>query len=214
MLKLARLTVVPLLLVPSFGCKSEEKEPAPPATDYFGVISSDLDAMQTELKDGVYQIDSVTKSLNQFAAAQGDLRKPLSSLQKSVDDLDTTSARIKDLGKELDAKEAAFQSSWAEEMKSIESANVRRTAEQGRTNVDAAFRTLDQESAAIGNLFREWESKVKQIESSLAADLSPANQQALASKIREVSDLAPQLKERIQAFSNNLRKLSGTMTAL
>ncbi len=205
MLKLGRWTVLSLVLGLLFGCKSAEK------TDYYGDIVSDLNTLQTELKDGIFQIDSVTKSLNKLAASQGDLRQPLSDFQNSVAELDSTNARIRGLGDDLKAKEAAFQASWSEEIKTIESANVRRTAEQGRSDVASAFRTLDQESDALGTKYREWESTVKSIQSSLEADLSEANLRSLSGKIKEANDGTARLKEGIRTFSSKLETLSATM---
>jgi chromosome segregation ATPase len=153
----------------------------------------------------------VNKSLNQFAAAQGDLRQPLSNLQGSIADLDTTAARIGSLGKEVKANEAAFQTSWKDEIETIESANVRRTAEQGRTDIRTSFAQLEQDSEALGTKYREWEAKVKQIETSLQSELSPGNQTALMGKIKEVNDLTPRLKEDIREFSSNLEALSASM---
>jgi len=205
MLNFGSWTVLPLLFGLLFGCKSAEK------TDHFTDITSDLDALQAELKDGIYQIDSVTKSLNRFAAAEGDLRQPLSNVQSAVVELDQTTARIRNLGKDLKAHEAAFQSSWSEEIKAIESSSVRRTAEQGRSQVDSSFRNLEQRSAAIGTKYREWESQVKSIQSSLEADLSPANQKAQAGKIKEVSEAMPRLREEIRALTNELESLAASM---
>lgn len=210
MMNLKTWSVVPLLLGGTIACKSAEPEKVM-STDYFEAIASDLNALQTELKDGIYQIDSVTKSLNRFAAADGDLRQPLADLQNSVVDLDGTTARIQGMGKEVKSKEAAFQSSWTEEIQAIESANVRRTAEQGRAEVDASFRSLEKESEALRNRYTEWESKVRMIQTSLEANLSPANQQALMGKVKEVNDLTPKLKEGIRSYSNTLAKLAESM---
>lgn len=211
-MNLKTLAVVSLLLGAATACKSAEPEPVKvKSTDHFEAIASDLNSLQTDLKDGIYQIDSVTKSLNRFAAAEGDLRQPLADLQNSIVDLDGTTARIQELGKEVKTKEAAFQSSWTEEIRAIESANVRRTAEQGRSAVDASFRSLEKESEALRNRYAEWESKVRLIETSLQANLSPANQQALLGKIKEVNDLTPKLKEGIRALSNTLTKLTESM---
>ena len=206
MLKFASWTVIFLSLTPLLGCKSTEKKP-----DYFKTITADLDQMESQLKDVTYQIDSVTKSLNRFAAADGDLRKPLSDVQGTIGALDTSSTRIRNLGNELKSKEAAYQSSWSEEAKTIESSTMRRTAEQGRAEVASSFKGLDQQASALGNSFREWESKVKSIQSSLEADLSPANQQALTARIKEVNDLVPGLKEQIRRVSGTIDEIASSM---
>jgi chromosome segregation ATPase len=208
MFDLKKWTVAPLLLGAVLACKSEEPVQR---TDYFGSIASDLNSMQSELKDGIYQIDSVTKSLNRFAAAEGDLRQPLADLQNSIVDLDGTTARIRSMGQEVKTKQAAFQTSWSEEIQAIESANVRNTAEQGRAEVEGSFSSLDKESEALRNRYSEWESKVRLIQTSLEANLSPANQQAMLVKIKEVNDLTPKLKEGIRSLSNTLATLSDSM---
>jgi chromosome segregation ATPase len=205
MLKLASWAVVFLSLTPLLGCKSTDQP------DHFKSITSDLDLMESQLKDVTYQMDSVTKSLSRFAAADGDLRKPLSEFQGSVAALDASSTRIRNLGADLKTKEAAFQSSWSDEVKAIESSTVRRTAEQGRADVAASFRSLDQQTSALGNGFREWESKVKSIQSSLETDLSPANQTALAGRIREATDMVPGLKEQIRRVSDTIDQISSSM---
>jgi chromosome segregation ATPase len=205
-MKIGILTALPLLLGLLSGCKSTEEAP-----DYFGVIARDLDKLQEELKNGSYKIDSVTKSLNKFAAAQGDLRQPLAEFQNSIVDLDSTTEQIGALGKTVKTKEAAFQSSWKDEIETIESANVRRTAGQGRADIRAAFTKLEQDSEVLGTKYREWESKVKQIQTSLEADLSPGNQTAQLAKVKEVNDLTPRLKENIREFSTTLESLSASM---
>ena len=205
MLKIGKRTVLALVLGLFLGCKSDEPK------DYFGDIATDLTKLQAELKDGIYQVDSVTKSLNRFATIEGDLRPGLSDLQQSVGALDTTTTRIQNLGDEVRAGEASFQSSWSEDIEAIESANVRKTAEQGRSAIAASFENLQKESNALRTQYTEWESKVKQIVSSLQADLSPANQQALSAKIKEVSDLAPKLKEGIRKLSDTIASLTQTL---
>lgn len=204
-MKIGTWTVLPLLLGLLSGCKSTEQ------TDYFGVITSDLDRLQEEMKEASYKVDSVNKSLNEFAAARGDLREPLSDFQTSIADLDTTTARIANLGKNVKTKEAAFQSSWSDEIETIESANVRRTAEQGRSDISSAFTKLEQEGEVLATKYREWESKVKLVQTSIEADLSPGNQTALMGKIKEVNALTPQLKEEIRDFSTTLENLSASM---
>jgi uncharacterized protein YukE len=198
-------TVLPLLLVLPFGCKSTEEK------DYFAGITSDLGSMQEGLKDGIYKIDSVTKSLNQVAATRGDLRQPLSNLNSAIADLDGTTARIRALGNDLNAKEAAFQQTWQDEISGIENANMRRTAEIGRTDVDSSFQRLDAESSAVSNSYREWEAKVKSIQSSLQGDLSPDNVSALTARIKEVADAAGPLKERIRSLANGIDSLSASL---
>jgi chromosome segregation ATPase len=205
MRKLAMRTALPLLLLLFASCKSSEPK------DYFGRIATDLTELQTELKNGMYQIDTVTKSLNNFATVQGDLRPSLIELQRSTSSLNATTAEIQSLGQEVRAKEAAFQKSWSEDIESIESENVRRTAQQGREDIDSAFKDLQKRTEAVRTRYTEWESKVKQIQTSFESDLSPANQQALTAKIKEVSDLTPKLKDEIRSLSDNLAELSRTM---
>jgi chromosome segregation ATPase len=202
-------TALSLLLVLPLGCKSSEKKPKP--TDHFAPIASDLGTMQGQLKDGIYQIDSVSKSLDRLAVAEGDLRKPLNDLNSSIADLDNSSGRIRALRKDLQTKEAAFDSSWTKEIKSIESADVRRTAEQGRSAVDASFKDLGQKSDVLGNQYRAWEGKVKSIQSSLQSDLSPENLASLQGKIREASAEAGPLKDGIRKLAGDLDGLTSRM---
>jgi predicted nucleic acid-binding Zn-ribbon protein len=208
LMKILGWTVLPLLLGAFVGCKSAEPAPKP---DYFAGIISDFSSLQNELKDGVYQIDSVTKSLYRFAAADGDLRPALSDLQGTIVDLESATARIRTLGKEVKVKEAAFESNWSSDISTIESANVRKSAQQGHTDITNAFHKLEKDGEALGNLYREWESKVKLIQSSVEADLSPANQQAMQSKVREVAELTPRLKDGIRAFSTTLESITASM---
>lgn len=205
-MNLARWTALPLLFALFVGCESAEEEP-----DYFTDMVNDLDSVQAGLEDGTRKIDSVVKSLDKLQATTGDLRGPLSDLDKAIAGLDDTAARIRGLGSDLNAKEAAFQKSWSEDIKDVESANLRRTAEKGRSDVEAAFTSLEQKSNVLGNSYREWESKVKSIQASLQRDLSPGNLQSLSSKIAEVRDSAPKLKEGFRMFSKDIDALSSSM---
>jgi len=208
-MNLARWTVLPLFLAALVGCKSTHED-----KDYYKEIVSDLDSIETGLKDGGYKIDTVTKSLDKLSTAQGDLRGPLGDLDRAIAGMDGTSDRIQSLGKDLDAKQAKFESNWKDEIEAIESSSVRKTAETGRAAVDASFKSLDQRSASVANTFREWESKVKSIQSSLQKDLSPANLQSLGTRIKEVTSSAPALKESIRMLTNDIGALSSSMRSI
>jgi len=205
MLNARNWTVLSLMLGLLCGCKSADKK------DYYGEIVTDLSGLQDELKDASYQIDTVTNSLNRLAKADGDLRKPLREFTAAVSELDAISAKIQGLRQNVTTKEAAYQKSSEKELKEIKSPDLRRSAEQGRTSVNTAFANLEQSSDSLGDTYREWESTVKSIQSSLQADLSPENLKTLESKIQAVTESTPKVKEAIRRLTSQVEEITAEM---
>jgi hypothetical protein len=188
------------------GCKSTEEE-----TNHLSDIASDVDKLQVELKDGIYQIDGVTGALGKLATAKGDLRPPFTAFKTSVADLDVITARIRSLGKSLKSKQAAYESTWKEEIETVESANLRSTAERGHAAVEASFHSLQEKSDILGTRFREWEAKVRNVESSLEADLSTSALKSHSKTIKEIGTDAEEIKEGLRTFTEDLGALSSSM---
>lgn len=146
-----------------------------------------------------------------LAVSTGDLRQPLADFNEAVASLDKTRARIRSLGKDVRAKEAAYQSSSAKELEEIESADLRRTVEQGRASVAASFKSLEDKSESLRTRYEEWESTVKSIQSSLEGNLSADNLKSLQGKIKEVTASSPALEEGMRTFANDLQSVSASM---
>ncbi len=179
--------------------------PPPPSVDYFQEVAGDLDAIQTELKDGVFQVDSVTEALAALqSAAETDLRGAFEGLTESIASLEAVRGRLRDLGESVRKKEEAFQQAWTEAVDSVQDVNLRHTAERGRADVEEGFAKLEQAAADLRGLYDAWEGKVKGLATMLEAELSTASVESLTSQITAVLDDAAPLKASMRTIIQDM----------
>lgn len=171
-----------------------------------------LRAVSDELSTTRQTIGDTLAALQTISAANGDLLEPFQRFITLREQLDQDDKRMAQRGEEMRARARDYITNWEVEVYGVEDKDLRGQAEQRRNRVRENFGRIADTTRALRQSFDPFQRDLKDIETFLANDLTPAGVRAASASIQRANQNGQEVQRRIDAVITELQSVVTAMT--
>jgi hypothetical protein len=171
-----------------------------------------LRALSDELSTTRQTIGDTLAALQTISAANGDLLEPFQRFITLREQLEQDDTRIAQRGEEMRNRARDYITNWEVEVYGVEDKELRGQAEQRRNRVRENYGKIADATRALREAFDPFRRDLKDIETFLANDLTPAGVRAASPSIQRANQNGQEVQHRIDAVIAELQRVAGAMT--
>jgi chromosome segregation ATPase len=186
----------------SSGGKSESSQKA---------VNS-LTSTRDQIAKAKVEVQQANTALDNLQAG-GDVNKSFKAFTKEVADIKAAGDRAKSRAKDLQERQKQYIAQWQKETQDVSSPELRASAEQRRAQVRENFDKIAAAAAGARDAYQPYLKGLQDLQSALAADLTPAGVDAAKPVIQKTKADGDVLIQRIDALVAELDSVGAGMGA-
>jgi hypothetical protein len=171
-----------------------------------------LRAVSDELSTTRQAIGDTLQALQTISTANGDLLEPFQRFISLREQLEQDDQRIGQRAEEMRSRARDYVTNWEVEVYGVEDKALREQAEQRRNRVRENYGRISDTTRALREAFDPFRRDLKDIETFLANDLTPAGVRAATPAIQRATTGGQEVQHRIDAVIAELQRVAGAMT--
>jgi hypothetical protein len=189
------------------GCASRGYKQADSTGTAISTVRNDVGSV----KSGV---DASLKALDGLAAAANtDPRKPYEAFAKSVDNLESAANTTKKHAADMRARGSAYFTQWQAQLNSVKSEDIKKLGEERKAKLQETFDKIKDAAEDAKQSFPGFLSDLKDLRTSLSADLSPQGIEANKNIFQKTKDSGAQVQKDLDKLIAELNSVAADMTA-
>jgi hypothetical protein len=166
-----------------------------------------------EILNGKKAVDATMKSLDTIAAsANTDPRKAFEQYSKSVANLESTAAKIKKRGQDMQQQGQAYFKQWQQEMAQVSNAEIRALSEQRKAKLQESFDSIRKYTEPLKAQFDPWMSDLKDLQKYLSNDLTVAGVDAAKNLFLKTQNEGLEVQKSMDGLVAELNTIAATLT--
>jgi hypothetical protein len=170
-----------------------------------------LRAVSDELSTTRQTIGDTLAALQTISAANGDLLEPFQRFITLREQLEQDDKRMAERGEEMRTRARDYITNWEVEVYGVEDKQLRGQAEERRNRVRENYGRISDSTRALREAFDPFRRDLKDIETFLANDLTPAGVRAASPSIQRASQSGQEVQHRIDAVIAELQRVASAM---
>jgi hypothetical protein len=171
-----------------------------------------LRAVSDELSTTRQTVGDTLAALQTISAPNGDLLEPFQRFITLREQLEQDDKRIGERAEDMRARARDYITNWEVEVYGVEDKELRGQAEQRRNLVRENYGRVSDTTRALREAFDPFRRDLKDIETFLANDLTPAGVRAATPSIRRATTNGQEVQHRIDAVIAELQRVANAMT--
>ncbi|MHC4769552.1 MAG: DUF2959 family protein [Planctomycetota bacterium] len=172
------------------GCASSSGyKQADRTSDQMGTLRDELDKGKTQISETINALNDLESTANSAAAFE--------SYRKELRATEAQAQRVRKRADDMRKKGAEYFKNWEQQLEEFSSDDLRRRASERRTELLAAFDRISEASQALTEAYEPFMDDLTDIETFLAADLTPAGINAISDVIKKADQDAAVVNRRI-----------------
>ncbi|MGC4075047.1 MAG: DUF2959 family protein [Nibricoccus sp.] len=194
------------LLMAFSGCASSSNSTGT------GNTTATLRELATDIGRGRTELDLAVTSLNDLIKnPQPDLRKQHTTFSNNVNTLGKTAAKVEKTTQELALKKDAFLQKWDAELAKINDDSLRKKGVKRQAKIVDEFKDISEQYEDVKKEFNPVMSKLRDIQTALAADLSANGLKTVSSIAEDVDDDAKDLGKSLDKLISKFKELGASL---
>jgi DNA repair exonuclease SbcCD ATPase subunit len=194
------ITLAMCALVP--GCQSSAPNAPQAATGKTVTQAAD------EIDLGIKELDATVASLKDLTEKPAaDPAPQFKAFSKNLDALDARAKSVSALATKMDENSRAYFTQWDKQIAEISNEDIRERNQERRTAIDKSLNKLREKYSEAKEKFKPLISDLKDVRTSLQADLSPDGIDTVRKTSGKIADHAEDVKETMGELSAEYRKL-------
>jgi uncharacterized phage infection (PIP) family protein YhgE len=188
------------------GCKST-------GVDQSEATAQSMRDLKQALADAPAKITAVSASLEDVAKNGADMRAAFATFSKNVDATIAHRDLVRSLRAKVDANRDTFTQAWEQRTAGIQDASLKKRSMERRDAVLTKFDALKQTADAGKAEFEPWMKTVVDVRTYLENDLNPGGVASVADKIKEISNTAASVNQKITTVVSGLDDMAKAIAA-
>jgi hypothetical protein len=169
-------------------------------------VSSNMDQLDRDLREAVMQVDVIDASINgMIDPAESEITPAFEQYAGHVDEMERLGERLEQHADALREQGLTYFDEWRAQGETVTNPDVRAISEQRHAESREAFSQISQHSVDVKRTLQTYISDLRDIETYLANDLTPAG-------IRAIAPVAEQTKEDGVALQRAIRPMLSALT--
>jgi predicted nucleic acid-binding Zn-ribbon protein len=202
-------TFVAVLAIAAGGCGSSGGK----KSDSSAKAISSITNTRNDLTKAKAEVTQANASLDKLSAG-GDVQKSFSQFTKEANDVKSAGERARTRAKDMQDRGRAYIAAWEQEMSQVSSPELRASAEARRAKVRESFGGIRDAAHATREAYEPYMKGLTELQTALAADLTPAGVTAAAPAIQKTKAAGDTLNQRLDALIAELDKVGAGMGAM
>jgi hypothetical protein len=166
-----------------------------------------------DINEAKTAVDETVKALGQVAVtANTDPRPAFKEYVKSVEDLESASARAKSQAETVKSQGQAYFANWEKQLAELKNPDIKKLAEQQKAKLQATFDDIKKVSAPLKAQFDPWLSDLNDLKNYLSNDLSISGVEAAKSLIKKTQNEGLEVQKSMDALVAELNTVAATLT--
>jgi len=186
------------------GCETNEGRQAKVARK----ATTSLENTRQELVKADQEVNQTLMALDQLAGQPRDLKQAYRAFTVEVADSAEQSKEARERADQMREHWQDYIASWEQETDTLRSAELRAGATERRQTVRENYNRLRDVARDLQAAYEPFLTQLREIQKALALDLTPAGVDAAKPAIQTAREAGDQLKERIDAFIEELDAVS------
>jgi hypothetical protein len=171
-----------------------------------------LRAVSDELSTTRQTVGDTLAALQTISTANGDLLEPFQRFITLREQLEQDDKRIGQRAEEMRARARDYITNWEVEVYGVEDKQLRGQAEERRNRVRENYGRISDTTRSLREAFDPFRRDLKDIETFLANDLTPAGVRAATPSIQRATTNGQEVQHRIDTVNDELQRVASAMT--
>ena len=169
--------------------------------------------METALKNGEAQIDSIIASLNSLSSAQGsELVSQYTKFSKQVEELDSTAKKVKSKAEKAKAQREDYLKAWQKDQKKIQNEQLKAASQARREALEPMLKQISEGLTSAKENFTPFLQNLKDLSLFLGNDLSDHGLATAQPLISDCNKSAELVKQDVDKANEGLHNLATAIT--
>ncbi len=174
-----------------------------------------LQAAADKINQGNAQLDQTMASLNNLVERpQADLRPQFEKFSADLSNLQSLASDVNDKATDMQAKGQDYFTDWNQQLASIKNEDIRSRSAKRVKEVQAKFQDINGNFQEAKTAFKPFMSDLKDIQTYLSNDLTPAGIDAIKKTVTKANKQVPALKKTISKLASDFKALGLSMSAM
>lgn len=176
-------------------------------------MASSVETSAARLERVGLNLDATLASLNDLVNnPQPDLRPQFKKFSGALKNLDASSAQVARAHDDLQVKSTVFFENWEREISTIQNSDIRNQSQERKQQVSRQFDRVKAGCDELRGRFRPLVGDLKDIQRSLASDLTPSGVEALRGTVHQLNERATPRREETNRLAAQFRELAATVS--
>jgi hypothetical protein len=174
-------------------------------------VTSNIDQVDADLRDAVMQVDAVDASIDTLLSADGAINPAFERYAKNVEEMERVGEELEQHADALRTQGFDYFAEWREQTAEVTNPEVAKISDERHEETRAAFTELARSSANVKRTLQTYISDLRDIETYLSNDLTPAGVKAIQPVAEQAQKDGEALQKAIEPMINALNKARSTM---
>jgi chromosome segregation ATPase len=188
------------------GCKSSNYETGAAA-------GAGLQTSADRINQGTGKIDAVLTNLNDIVDHPGDLVTQFKKYSTSVSDLESSGKDVESKVAAMRAKGGDYFKAWDEQTAQIKNEDIKNRSAARKEEMMKRFSDIKMNYTQASESFKPFMSDLKDIQTALATDLTPAGVSSIKGAAQKANKDAMPLKDTLNKLAQQFKDLGVAMQA-
>jgi hypothetical protein len=189
------------------GCASRGYKQADKTGVAINTLRNDVADIKTAVDGSLKALDAVV------AAASTNPRKPYDAFAKSVDEVEDAGNTAKKDADAMRERGGAYFKQWEEQLASVKNEDIRKLAEERKAKLEETFGKINDAAQDSRNQFPPFLDNLKDIRTSLGANLSPQGIDASKDTFLKTKSAGADLQKSLDKLIIELNSVVAAITA-
>jgi hypothetical protein len=174
-------------------------------------VTSNMEQVDADLRDAVMQVDVVDASIDTLLDADGSLNPAFERYSRNVAEMERVGEELEQHADALRSQGFDYFAEWREQTTEVSNPDVVDISDKRHEESREAFTELTRSSANVKRTLQTYISDLRDIETYLSNDLTPAGVEAIEPVAEQAQKDGKALQEAIEPMINALNKARSTM---
>jgi prefoldin subunit 5 len=174
-------------------------------------VTSNMEQVDADLRDAVMQVDAVDASIDTLLKADNSLNPAFERYARNVEEMERVGEELEQHADALRTQGFDYFAEWREQTAEVSNPDVAEISDQRHEETREAFTELTRSSANVKRTLQTYISDLRDIETYLSNDLTPAGVEAIQPVAEQAQKDGEALQQAIQPMINALNKARSTM---
>jgi chromosome segregation ATPase len=174
-------------------------------------VTSNMEQVDADLRDAVMQVDAVDASIETLLNADTSLNPAFERYARNVEEMERVGEELEQHADALRTQGFDYFAEWREQTAEVSNPDVAEISDQRHEETREAFTELTRSSANVKRTLQTYISDLRDIETYLSNDLTPAGVEAIQPVAEQAQKDGEALQQAIKPMINALNKARSTM---
>jgi chromosome segregation ATPase len=194
------------VLICAAGCASSGRSRSADTVTGVNTIDQELAAADAQLGKTVDALGSLVET------AGPDMNKKYDQFEADLADLDSKVQSIRDRALALNTKRDAYLQAWLQQTSQIKSEDLKKAAEQRRTQLQGDFMDLNAKGTSLKKAYAPVQASLHDCQRFLEADLNPSGVKALSGEVDKLKQGRGEVEAAVKEFRASLKSIADKLS--